>query len=186
MPAPFDVQAFKAALGAGGARPNQFMVNITRNGGGMLPPIASYLVTAASLPGQVLNPAVVMYRGREVKMAGDRVFAPWTTTFLNDTAMIARDYVETWMNDMESREFKVGQIVPDAYYGVINATQLDRNGGEIRTYTFTDVMPIDISEVQLDYGANDQVSTFTVTWVYQQFAILPGAVNVGGPNGLNP
>ena len=104
-------------------------------------------------------------------MAGDRIFAPWTTTFINDTGFVAREYVESWMQVMEDRRFKVGATVPDSYYGQMMATQLDRNGEMLYSYTFTDAFPSDISEVQLDYGLNDQVSTFTVTWQYQQFEI---------------
>lgn len=164
----FSVETFKSALGAGGARPNQFMISFL---GGPVGPLDGILVSSASLPGQILQAAVVQYRGREVKMAGDRIFAPWTTTFINDTGFVAREYVESWMQVMEDRRFKVGATVPDSYYGQMMATQLDRNGEMLYSYTFTDAFPSDISEVQLDYGLNDQVSTFTVTWQYQQFEI---------------
>lgn len=174
----FNVGRFKAAIGNGGARPNQFMVTL-------FPPLASvpagaldipFLCSAASLPGAVIGAAIVQYRGREVKFAGDRVFAPWTSTFLNDTSFKARTICENWMSLMESRATKVGETVPDGYYGTISVSQLNRNGSIIRTYLFTDVMPIDISDVTLDFGANDQVSTFTCTWQYQQFSIVPPVI----------
>lgn len=183
MPAVFNVQEFKAALGNGGARPNQFMVNIFPPPvlGFPAPQQISMLVSSASLPSQMIGQAIVHYRGREVKMAGDRTFAPWTTTFINDTGLIARQLVEVWMQAMESRMLKTGFTTPDTYYGQLEASQMDRNGGVIRTYTFTDVMPIDISEVPLDYAANDQVSSFQCTWAYQQFLIVGGVDDpVGG------
>ena len=82
----FNVERFKSALVNGGARPNQFAVQIsfpsyvsqaTRVAGE-----SPFLVNVAELPGQVVNPAIVLYRGREVKFAGDRIYAPWTTTIL--------------------------------------------------------------------------------------------------------
>lgn len=172
MPNIFDVEAFKAAIGNGGARPNQFRVFITAA------PVpvdiaASYLCSATSLPGQTMGAAIAMYRGREVKFAGDRTFAPWTTTFMNDTSMRSRALVEQWMQVMESRLTKVGATTPINYYGALQVDQLNKNGAIIRSYAFTDVFPIDISEVALDYGANDQISTFSVTWQYQQFFIVP-------------
>lgn len=186
MPAPFSVPGFIGAIRNGGARPNQFLVRIADVGTGVAnDPSAEYLCSAASLPGQILNPAIVQYRGREVKFAGDRVFAPWTTTFLNDTAMTARRICEEWMNVMESRSLKGGWTTPALYYGELQVEQLDRNGGIIRSYRFTDAFPIDISEVTLDYGANDQVSTFTCTWAFQQFFIEAG-FDLIGPGFVTP
>lgn len=178
MPNIFSVEGFKTAIGNGGARPNQFRVFITAAPVPLIPELG-YLCSAASLPGQVMNPAIVQYRGREVKFAGDRVFAPWQTTFINDTAMLARGTVESWMQVMESRQLKIGATTPAAYYGVLQVDQLNRNGAIMRSYQFTDVFPIDISEVSLDYGANDQVSTFSVTWQYQQYFIIPPGVQGG-------
>lgn len=178
MPNVFSVGRFKTAIGNGGARPNQFMV-------ALFPPLLSvpvgvqnvpFLCSAASLPGQVIGAAVVQYRGREVKFAGDRVFAPWTTTFLNDTGLTARNICENWMSLMESRATKVGATNPGDYYGTITVSQLNRNGSIMKTYLFTDVMPVDVSDVALDFGANDQVSTFTCTWQYQQFSIVPPVI----------
>lgn len=178
MPNIFNVERFKAAIENGGARPNQFMVIMEPPAlalGTVGLPDTPFLCSAASLPGQTLGAAVVQYRGREVKFAGDRVFAPWTTTFLNDTAFKARQACERWMNIMEDRALKLGATTPALYYGVLTVWQLNRNGATIRGYRFTDVMPVDISEVSLDYQLNDQVSTFTCTWAYQQFDIITGS-----------
>jgi hypothetical protein len=184
----FSVDQFKAAIGNGGARPNQFMVEMFPPGAAVpigLPSIP-YLTSAASLPGQQIGAAVVQYRGREVKFAGDRVFQPWTTTFLNDTSLTARTICENWMQIMENRVAKVGITTPALYYGTLQVSQLNRNGAVMRIYRFTDVLPIDISEVGLDFGANDQVSTFTCTWAYQQFDILPvpGAPAIDAPTNI--
>jgi hypothetical protein len=176
MPNIFDVNGFKAAIGNGGARPNQFEVLMYPNaaiGGPALVP-ATYMCTAASLPGTVLNAAIVHYRGREVKFAGDRVFSPWQATFLNDTNFSARGIVERWMNVMEERTIKVGATTPLFYYGMIEVWQLNRNGARMRGYQLTDCFPVDISDVGLAYNANDTISSFSVTWQYQQFFILPG------------
>lgn len=177
MPNIFNVDGFKAAIGNGGARPNQFEVLMYPGPAvgnfGVLP--ASYLCTAASLPGQQLGAAIVHYRGREVKFAGDRVFSPWQATFLNDTAFSARSVVERWMNVMEERTIKVGATSPALYYGVLEVWQLNRNGARMRGYQLTDCMPVDISDVGLAYNANDTISSFSVTWQYQQFFILPNS-----------
>jgi len=79
MATQFNVAGFKAALTQGGLRPNQFQVQLAfpsyaRVGGGanFASTRSTFLVSVAEIPGQTVNPAIVQYRGREVKFAGDR------------------------------------------------------------------------------------------------------------------
>ena len=101
----FNVERFKSALTNGGARPNQFAVQLSFptyvTGAALAVARAPFLVSVAELPGQTVNPAIVQYRGREVKFVGDRVYAPWTITVLNDAEMSIRTAMEQWMNGME-------------------------------------------------------------------------------------
>lgn len=91
--AEFAVEQFRETLLAG-ARPNLFEVEIQG-----AEELSNFLVTAASLPGRTIGTASAFYRGREIKLAGDMVFAPWTTTIINDSSMQMREYIEAWMND---------------------------------------------------------------------------------------
>ena len=179
----FNVERFKSALVNGGARPNQFAVQIafpayvsqaTRVAGE-----SPFLVNIAELPGQVVNPAIVLYRGREVKFAGDRIYAPWTTTILNDTAFTLRNGIEQWMAGMEDLQTKVGRLQPAAYQRNIEVYQLDRNGNTLKQYTLLDVFPVDLSPIGLDFGANDQISSFTCTWQYQSFTVSGARGGIG-------
>jgi len=78
MAIPFNVERFKAELTNGGARPNQFAVQMTFpnyvSGRTAALAKAPFLVSVAELPGQTIGVAPVYYRGRLVKMAGDREF----------------------------------------------------------------------------------------------------------------
>lgn len=179
----FNVERFKSALVNGGARPNQFAVQIafpsyvsqaTRTAGE-----SPYLVNIAELPGQVVNPAIVLYRGREVKFAGDRIYAPWTTTILNDTNFTMRNGIEQWMAGMEDLQTKVGRLTPSAYQRNIEIYQLDRNGNVLKQYTLLDAFPVDLSPVGLDFGANDTISSFTCTWQYQSFTVSGARGGIG-------
>ena len=70
-----DINEFKTRLGAGGARPNQFQVILAFPSYVASPPLSdSILVTGAALPASTVNPAIIQYRGREVKLAGERIF----------------------------------------------------------------------------------------------------------------
>lgn len=169
----FNVERFKSSLTNGGARPNQFQVQLSFP---TYVTVAStavarspFLVSVAELPGQTVNPAIVQYRGREVKFAGDRVYAPFTVTVLNDSDFSIRNGIEQWMNGMDELEFKIGRLQPSEYQRNIDILQLDRNGNTLKSYRLQSAFPVDLSPVALDFGANDQISTFQVTFQYQFF-----------------
>ena len=184
----FNVERFKSALTNGGARPNQFMVQLSFptyvTGAALAIARAPFLVSVAELPGQTVNPAIVQYRGREVKFVGDRVYAPWTITVLNDAEMSIRTAMEQWMNGMEDYANKFGRLQPSEYQRDMQVFQLDRNGNALKSYNIVNGFPVDLSPVALDFGANDQISSFTVTFQYQHFTTsnnpLGSIVNFGG------
>ena len=184
----FNVERFKSALTNGGARPNQFAVQLSFptyvTGQSLAVARAPFLVSVAELPGQTVNPAIVQYRGREVKFVGDRTFAPWTITVLNDSDMSIRNAVEQWMGGMEDYAAKFGRLQPSEYQRDLQVYQLDRNGNALKEYNIANAFPVDLSPVALDFGANDQISSFTVTFQYQHFTTsnnpLGSIVNVGG------
>lgn len=174
----FNVERFKSALTNGGLRPNQFAVQLSFptyvSSGALAVTRAPFLVSVAELPGQTVNPAIVQYRGREVKFAGDRIYAPWTITVLNDSQMSIRNAIEQWMTGMEDLQTKVGRLNPAEYQRNLEVFQLDRNGNILKSYTLLDAFPVDLSPVGLDFGANDTISTFTCTWQYQSFVTSGG------------
>ena len=184
----FNVERFKSALTNGGARPNQFAVQLSFPTYVAAQSIAvaraPFLVNIAELPGQTVNPAIVQYRGREVKFAGDRIFAPYTITVMNDAEMSIRNGMEQWMNGMDDYAEKFGRLQPSEYQRDIDILQLDRNGNILKSYKLVNAFPVDLSPVALDFGANDQISQFTVTFQYQHFTTssnpLGGIVNFGG------
>ncbi len=184
----FNVERFKSALTNGGARPNQFAVQMsfpTYVAGAQLAVArAPFLISVAELPGQTVNPAIVQYRGREVKFVGDRIYAPFTMTVLNDSEMSIRTALEQWMGGMEDYAGKFGRLQPSEYQRDMQVFQLDRNGNALKSYSIVNAFPVDLSPVGLDFGANDQISSFTVTFQYQHFTVsnnpLGSIVNVGG------
>ena len=184
----FNVERFKSALTNGGARPNQFAVQLSFPtyvaSQSIAVARAPFLVNIAELPGQTVNPAIVQYRGREVKFAGDRIFAPYTITVMNDAEMSIRNGCEQWMNGMDDYAAKIGKLQPSEYQRDMDILQLDRNGNILKSYKLVNAFPVDLSPVALDFGANDQISQFTVTFQYQHFTTssnpLGSIVNFGG------
>jgi len=166
-----DISKFKGLLGAGGARPNQFRVLLNFPGYVTAVPDREYslLVTGAALPASTVNPTLVQYRGREVKLAGERIFDPWTVTIVNDTNMSLRKPLEQWMNGMNDLELNTGVLSPIDYQADLVVEHLDRNDETLMTYTLYNAFPINMSEIALQYGQNDVIEEFTVTFNYSHY-----------------
>ena len=164
------VDDFKSKPRGGGARPNLFKVTINfpgyANGDAEL---TSFLVEAASLPGSTFGIIPVYFRGRILKMAGDRTFAEWSTTIINDTDFAVRNAIERWMNGINAHSANTGLTAPISYEADLKVDQLDRNGDVLKTYTFRGAYPQDLSEIAVSYADNDNIERFTCTWAYQYF-----------------
>lgn len=170
-----NISDFKARLGAGGARPNQFRVLLGfPSFVSGVDPSYSILVVGAALPASNVNPTVIQYRGREVKLAGERIFDPWTITIVNDTKQSLRRPFEAWMNGMNNRLTNGGILTPSQYQTDMVVQQLDRNDAVMQggTYTLRGSFPIQMSEISLQYAQNDVIEEFTVTMQYQTYDVI--------------
>lgn len=184
----FNVDQFKAAMVGGGARANQFFVGLNFPSYVGVGPAASaqgaFLCSATSLPGSVVNPTIVQYRGREVKFSGERTFAPWTVTVMNDVSFNIRNAMEQWMDGFNGLVNNSGRTNPRDYQVNLAVTQLDRNNNPLKFYTIHSAFPIDMSEISLNYGDNDTIETYTVTFQYQHYTTaLSGALSAGNTIG---
>lgn len=168
-----NIDNFKAALGAGGARPNQFGVRILwPNGAGPATDGDSTyhtMVTGAALPASNVNPTILQYRGRELKLAGERTFDPWTITIVNDTGFTLRNAFEDWMELMNNKVDNGGETIPNNYMGGFDVTHLDRNDSRIAEYALFNAFPINMSEIALQYAQNDVIEEYTVTIQFSHY-----------------
>jgi len=185
---------FKNKLAGGGARANLFEVNIPsfpsavgdrvwRTGSGRESDQFKFLCKAAQLPASTIAEIPVPFRGRVLKVAGDRTFETWTVTVINDEDFQLRTAFETWMNTMSKLNDATGVTNPSSYMTDAYVTQLGRGrvanstrntGGqssELRTYKFYDIFPTEVSAIDLSYENTDAIEEFTVTFQVQYFTI---------------
>jgi len=150
--------------------------------------LVNILCKSAALPASNLGVIEVPFRGRVVKIAGDRTFDTWTATFINDKDFKIRQFMEKWMENINKHEDNTAlAIVPEVstgYTGNIIVKQLERDNsataGTIRQYKLWDVFPTNISQIDLAYDSNDQIEDFTVEFQLQYWTVE----NVGrGANG---
>lgn len=157
------VEDFKGNITGGGARPNLFKAEIEYKLGGGSLETTSFLCKAAQLPGSTVGTVPVPFRGRQVKLAGDRTFEPWTITIINDTDFSIRNAFERWMSELNQHEGNTGLQNYTAYQGQMSVHQLDRDGTEIKTYTFVNTWPSVISPIEVSYDQTDTIEEFQVT-----------------------
>tara|TARA_B100001996_G_C18475526_1_gene521694 strand:- start:59 stop:685 length:627 start_codon:yes stop_codon:yes gene_type:complete len=190
-----SIDQFKAQVGSDFARPNLFQVDLSfpsfiSTGGGSGTDAAAdllkkgnLLVRAANLPSSQIGIVEVPFRGRVLKIAGDRTFEPWTITIQNDTGFVLRNAFEVWLERIQAYKenyttWGSGTNTDDAadsqnYFADMEVSQLARDarseagGGDtghkaIRKYKFVNTFPSNIAAIDLDFGNNDAIEEFTV------------------------
>ena len=176
---------FKSKLIGGGARPNLFEVELAFPEeiaiDNDVKEMARFLVKAAALPASNITPIDVNFRGRILKIAGDRTFDTWTITVINDTDFAIRSAFEKWMNSINRLSDATGTNNPADYQEDAYVHQLDRDGSTLRTYRFYDVFPTQISQVDLSYETVDTIQEFTVELQVLYYESIKGVgANAGG------
>lgn len=178
-----NISDFKAQLLGGGARPNQFRVELTFPSyvaaGALIGAGAQFMCKAASLPASTVENIPLQYRGRAVNVAGERSFSPWTVSIYNDTSFAIRNAMEQWSSGVQSLSSTNGRTNPRDYQVDLQVTQLDRNGAPIKTYKFIDAYPVEISAISLDFDAGNQVEMFDVTFQYNFWTSPTGGETSG-------
>ena len=184
---------FKSKLAGGGARPNLFEASINSfptaiseawdnsseaEGGAF-----KFLCKSTALPASNLGSIEIPFRGRTLKVAGDRTFDDWTVTIINDEDFRLRTAFERWSNVMSQLDDATGVTNPTSYMTDAFIQQLGRgpevgaatnNGGNssiLRSYKFFDVFPVTVGEIALSYDTTDALEEFDVTFRYQYYTV---------------
>ena len=167
-----NINDFKSKLRGGGARANQFRVTMPFPGfasvGGETETM-SFLTTSTSLPGMTLGEVAIPFRGRELYVAGDRTFADWSITVLNDTNFKLRNAFERWQNGINNMSDNEGLSNPVDYQVDAFVDHLDRNGNTVKSYTLRGVFPTVVAPIELTYDEQTAIEQFDVTFNYQYF-----------------
>jgi hypothetical protein len=170
----FNVNQFRQQLVGDGARPNLFEVQMNvpsyaKNGD--VDRKMSFMCNSAQLPGSIVGVAPTFYFGREVKLAGNRTYPEWTINVINDENFIVRNSMERWINGINDPVFNIrsssAKTVDNGYGVDASVTQFGKAGTTIKKYTFVGMFPIDVSPIEVNWAANDQIEEFTVTFAFQ-------------------
>ena len=181
---------FKSKLTGGGARANLFEVELAFpsqvkvDGINEVLEKSRFLVKAANLPASNVAQIEVPFRGRTLKIAGDRSFDSWTVTVINDTDFSIRSAFERWMNTINRVSDNTGLTDPAAYQADAFVYQLDRDGSVLRTYHFYDVFPTQVTAIELSYDATG-IQDFQVELQVQWWEAQKGTSQKAGGENIN-
>ena len=173
-----------------GVRPNMFQVDIefpdTVDGDKDL---ASYMCKSAALPASNVGTIEVPFRGRTVKIAGDRTFDNWSATFINDKDFKARSYFEQWLNEINTHQGNTANIIDPTQYGrTVIVKQLEKDsslgGDELRSYKLWYAFPTSASAIDLAYDSNDQIEEFSVEFQYSYWTVGDDSDTTSGNSGI--
>ena len=125
------------------------------------------------------------YFGRKVKIAGDRTFAEWNVTVINDEDFLIRNSMEEWMNTINSHLGNVrgfGSASDLSYKSTAQVIQYSKTGVPIREYSFNGIFPVNITEMEVDWNATDVLQEFQVTFQYDWWEVTGGSTGNAGGN----
>lgn len=190
---PFNVSTFASqGLPYGGARASLFEVYMTLPGAINESAAESqfrFVCKASTLPSSTVGQVEVPYFGRKIKLSGNRTFENWSVTVINDEDFIVRHAFEKWSAFINSHENNLRNAGVNAEVGLGSyrteatvyhyaKTSVLGGGGTIgdnaiptRAYTFTNIFPINISTIDVNWETTDAIEEFTVEFAYDYWKV---------------
>ena len=179
---PFSINNFRAQLVGQGARPNLFEVTVPFPGGtdpGDAGNKMTFMCKGAQIPGADIGVVTVPYFGREIKLAGNRTFAEWSTTIINDEDFQVHAAMMNWMNDINSHGENQRSFDGTEYQVDASVTHYTKSGDIAKTVTMINCWPASVAAIELGWDTNDAIEDFAVTWQYDYWKIADGDTQTG-------
>ena len=179
-----NIIEFKSRLN-GGVRPNLYEVDINFPVGvgdqKSLKEQGQYLCRSTSLPTHSQGLIEVPFRGRFLKIPGDRTFEAWTATFYNTADFNLRAAFESWVNLGNQVDENIGvtggfdNLFKDVYVRQLSKDsvgQPGQTGGKdknkiLRVYKLVDAWPTSVGAINVAFDSNDALEEFDVEFQYQ-------------------
>lgn len=191
-----NLTSFKGKIGYG-VRPNLFMVQVTDLESNLndsdkvkgTDADFTFLCRSAGIPASTIGTVEVPFRGRVIKLPGDRTFESWTITVMADEDMSVRGYFEKWMEKLNKHENGAGYTADFA--STLKVSQLARGTSAsdglkdphsvVRSYDFYNAFPTNIAQIDLSYDNNNTIAEYTVEFQYDWWEAnkSDGTIDIG-------
>lgn len=162
----------------GGTRPNRFAVTGEIGSFGA---VDNLYVKAASMPASTMGVIQVPFRGRVIKLPGDRAYPEWTFTMLDENTKAFREKFEAWNEEFNSHEENISgegsggvDLTSPDLFTQWTVTQLDMQGEIIRSTILHNCWPVEVGAVDLTYDAADTLTEYSITLAYDYIELSAG------------
>ena len=203
---PFNISSFKEnGLVYGGARPSLFNVFMSVPAGIGIDNVSvdkfRFVCKTAELPESNVGSIDIPYFGRRIKVAGERNFADWAVTVMNDEDFSVRAMFEAWSNAINRMVANVRDpnVSTEQYKVDLEVFQYAKDGSTIRSYQLIGAFPTQIGAIGLNWESQNAIEEFGVNFSYDYWVPLiessdkkAGGVNTygalttqDGPNGAS-
>ena len=175
----FNINNFRGEFIGKGARPNLFEVQIpfpTLQGTTGNDPAKkmTFMCKGAQIPGADIGMIDVPYFGRTIKFAGNRTFAEWTTTVINDEDFEVHQGIVNWFNGINGHLENDRSIAGTDYQVDAEVIHYTKEGDIAKIITLLNCWPSSIAAIELGWDNNDAVEDFAVTWQYDYWQAQDG------------
>lgn len=201
---PFNISTFKEnGLVYGGARPSLFNVFLSVPTGIGIDLVSvdkfRFVCRTAELPESTVGSIDIPYFGRRIKVAGERNFASWGVTVMNDEDFSVRAMFEAWSNAINRMVANVRDpaLSAEQYKVDMEVFQYGKDGSTIRSYKLIGAFPTQIGAISLGWETQNAIEEFSVNFEYDYWVpgietsdkkaggvnAYGGLTEVNGPNG---
>jgi len=170
---PFNISTFKEnGLVYGGARPSLFNVFLSVPAGIGIDNVSvdkfRFVCRTAELPESTVGAIEIPYFGRRIKVAGERNFAAWGVTVMNDEDFSVRAMFEAWLNAMNRMVSNVRDpnIANENYKVDMEVIQYAKDGSTIRSYQLIGAFPTQVGAISLGWDSQNAIEEFGVNFEY--------------------
>lgn len=168
-----NLNKFKSTLTAI-ARPTLFNVQIS---GAPVQSISAdhmkFTCKAASLPASTFGNIEVPFYARKVNFNGDRTYSEWTTTIIADNSWTLYKQIFNWHVKMNHPSDNVASSTNmNSFKADGLVTMYDAAGSPTLQFKLIGLYPLELQQLDIDWGNNDTTADIMVTWRYDWTEML--------------
>lgn len=181
-----SINDFKAKLSGGGVRPTLFKVELffpdtAVDNTSEITDLGTFLIKSTSLPSSNVGKIEIPFRGRMLKVSGDRSFDDWSVQVINDRDFKIRNALEKWSEIISNHSNIAGESEYAGYFSKATISQLDRDGSVIRVYEMQGLWPIALDPIDVSFDSIDTIEEFGCTFAVQYWSAANSSAPA--PNG---
>jgi len=125
-----------------------------------------FFIKAAQFPASTIGFIEVPFKGRKVKRPGDRTFAEWSLTVLQDENNDIREDFISWMNQINDHVEITGDSVSPALFPTWTIESLKQDDSVSGKIDLVNCFPTEVGSLDFNYETVDTFVEFTVTMQY--------------------